>query len=95
MFFTIAINIVHNKLSYLETVHLFVELFDSYLSNVHELDTVFSFNKVYSILDEFMLAGKWKNPQNEKSLNGSSFWKRWNRLLTMRGLASIFHVLYL
>jgi len=58
LFFTIAVDVNDNELSYLETVHLFVELLDSYFSNVCELDIVFNFNKVYSILDEFMLAGE-------------------------------------
>jgi len=58
LFFTIAVDTFDNELSYLETIHLFVELLDSYFSNVCELDIVFNFNKVYSILDEFMLAGE-------------------------------------
>jgi len=58
LFFTIAVDVQDNELSYLETIHLFVELLDSYFSNVCELDIVFYFNKVYSILDEFMLAGE-------------------------------------
>jgi len=48
LFFTIAVDTTDNELSYLETIHLFVELLDSYFSNVCELDIVFSFNKVYS-----------------------------------------------
>mmetsp|Transcript_5869 Transcript_5869/g.12762 ORF Transcript_5869/g.12762 Transcript_5869/m.12762 type:complete len:151 (-) Transcript_5869:161-613(-) len=58
LFFTIAVDLADNELSYLETVHLFVELLDSYFSNVCELDIVFNFNKVYSILDEYILAGE-------------------------------------
>lgn len=58
LFFTIAVDVQDNELSYLETIHLFVELLDSYFSNVCELDIVFNFNKVYNILDEFMLAGE-------------------------------------
>jgi len=58
LFFTIAVDLSDNELSYLETIHLFVELLDSYFSNVCELDIVFNFNKVYSILDEYMLAGE-------------------------------------
>jgi AP-2 complex subunit sigma-1 len=58
LFFTIAVDINENELSYLEIIHLFVELLDSYFSNVCELDIVFNFNKVYCILDEFMLAGE-------------------------------------
>lgn len=58
LFFTIAVDVTDNELSYLETIHLFVELLDSYFSNVCELDIVFNFNKVYMILDEFILAGE-------------------------------------
>jgi AP-2 complex subunit sigma-1 len=42
----------------METIHLFVELLDQYFSNVCELDIVFHFNKVYGLLDEFILAGE-------------------------------------
>uniref|UniRef100_A0A6T8NVY6 AP complex subunit sigma n=1 Tax=Proboscia inermis TaxID=420281 RepID=A0A6T8NVY6_9STRA len=58
LFFTIAVDMTDNELNYLETIHLFVELLDSYFSNVCELDIVFNFNRVYAILDEFMLAGE-------------------------------------
>ena len=58
LFFTIAVDVQDNELSFLETIHLFVELLDAYFSNVCELDIVFNFNKVYTILDEFMLAGE-------------------------------------
>lgn len=58
LFFTIAVDVNDNELSYLETIHLFVELLDSYFNNVCELDIVFHFSKVYSILDEFLLAGE-------------------------------------
>lgn len=51
-------DLADNELSYLETIHLFVELLDSYFSNVCELDIVFNFNRVYSILDEYILAGE-------------------------------------
>ena len=57
LFLTIAVDLTDNELNYLKTIHLFVELLDSYFSNVWELDIVFNFNSVYAILDEFMLAG--------------------------------------
>lgn len=47
-----------NELSYLESIHLFVELLDAYFGNVCELDLVFNFHKVYSIVDEVYLAGE-------------------------------------
>ena len=58
LFFTLAVDVHDNELSYLESIHLFVELLDSYFANVCELDIVFNFNKVYLLLDEYMLAGE-------------------------------------
>ena len=47
-----------NELLLMETIHLFVELMDQFFANVCELDIVFHFNKVYALLDEFILAGE-------------------------------------
>lgn len=58
LYFTIACDEGDNELSLLEVIHLFVETLDQYFANVCELDIVFNFNKVYSILDEFLLAGE-------------------------------------
>ena len=73
LFFTIAVDLHDNELSYLETIHLFVELLDSYFSNVCELDIVFNFNKVYSILDEFMLAGEIEETSKREILDRVKF----------------------
>ena len=51
-------DVTDNELLLMETIHLFVELLDQYFSNVCELDIVFHFNKVYAILDEYILAGE-------------------------------------
>ena len=80
LFFTIAMDIADSELSYLEMVHLFVELLDSFFSNVCELDIVFNFSKVY--IASWMNScwrGKWKNPASEKFSTESNFWKRWNK----------------
>ena len=45
-------------MSVLEFVHLFVEVLDGYFGNVCELDLVFHFDRVYSILDEMILSGE-------------------------------------
>ncbi|CAM9172293.1 unnamed protein product [Phaeothamnion confervicola] len=58
LYFTIGVDVTDNELLSLETIHLFVELLDAFFSNVCELDIVFNFNKVYTILDEFILAGE-------------------------------------
>ncbi|KAL4400316.1 AP-2 complex subunit sigma [Malassezia pachydermatis] len=47
-----------NELTYLEAIHLFVEILDGYFGNVNEMDLVFHFYKVYAILDEVFLAGE-------------------------------------
>lgn len=47
-----------NELAQLEAVHLFVEILDLYFGNVCELDLVFNFWKVYTIMDEVFLAGE-------------------------------------
>jgi len=76
LFFTIAVDVSDNELSYLETIHLFVELLDSYFSNVCELDIVFNFNKVYSILDEYMLAGEIEETSKREILDRVKFMEK-------------------
>merc|ERR1719403_213983 len=58
LFFSIAVDVNDNELAYLEAIHLFVELLDQFFENVCELDLVFHFHKVLSIVDEFFLAGE-------------------------------------
>ncbi|XP_039044585.1 AP-2 complex subunit sigma-like [Hibiscus syriacus] len=58
LFFCLCANITDNEFAYLESIHLFVEILDHFFSNVCELDLVFNFQKVYLILDEFILAGE-------------------------------------
>ena len=57
-----------NELVYLETIHLFVELLDQFFGNVCELDIVFNFNKVYAILDEYILAGEMQETSKKQIL---------------------------
>ena len=58
LFFTMAVDLDENELSYLELIHLFVESMDLYFGNVCELDIVFNFQKVYMLLDEIVLGGE-------------------------------------
>ena len=58
LFFSFCVDTSDNELSYLEGIHLFVEMLDRYFGNVCELDLVFNFHKVYAILDECVLAGE-------------------------------------
>ncbi len=62
-------DVTDNELSYLESIHLFVELLDSYFSNVCELDIVFNFNRVYTILDEYILAGEIEETNKKEILD--------------------------
>ncbi|TFY62058.1 hypothetical protein EVJ58_g4101 [Rhodofomes roseus] len=58
LFFCVCVDEDDNELAYLEAIHLFVEVLDSFFDNVCELDLVFNFYKVYAILDEVFLAGE-------------------------------------
>jgi len=58
LYFSFACDANDNELGYLESIHLFVELLDKYFSSVCELDLVFNFHKLYTILDEVYLAGE-------------------------------------
>ena len=62
-------DVADNELLAMETIHLFVELMDQYFSNVCELDIVFHFNKVLSLLDEFILAGEVQETSKRVILN--------------------------
>jgi AP-2 complex subunit sigma-1 len=55
--------------NFYESIHLFVELLDSYFSNVCELDIVFNFNRVYTILDEYILAGEIEETNKKEILD--------------------------
>ncbi len=58
LYFIMCIDVTDNELSYLEAIHLFVEVLDKYFGNVCELDLIFDFHKVYMVLDEVVLAGE-------------------------------------
>ncbi|CCE28720.1 probable clathrin assembly protein [Claviceps purpurea 20.1] len=58
LFFCACVDTNDNELAYLEALHFFVEVLDSFFGNVCELDLVFNFYKVYAILDEVFLAGE-------------------------------------
>ena len=58
LFFTVAVDINDNELLTLETIHFLVETLDNYFKNVCEMDIIFSFYKVYEIMDNFIVAGE-------------------------------------
>lgn len=50
LFFCVCVDANDNELAYLEAIHFFVEVLDSFFGNVCELDLVFNFYKVGSTL---------------------------------------------
>ena len=47
-----------NELASLELIHLFVETLDKYFGSVCELDVVYNFYKVYSVLYDLLVGGE-------------------------------------
>ncbi|KAJ1769663.1 AP-2 complex subunit sigma [Coemansia sp. RSA 1813] len=69
LFFCFCVDTNDNELAYLEAIHLFVEILDSYHGNVCELDLVFNFYMVYAVLDEIILAGEIQETSRSVILN--------------------------
>ncbi|KAB7503770.1 AP-2 complex subunit sigma [Armadillidium nasatum] len=68
LYFCICVDIADNNLAYLEAIHNFVEVLNEYFHNVCELDLVFNFYKVYSVVDEMFLAGEIRETSQTKVL---------------------------
>ncbi|XP_038172485.1 AP-2 complex subunit sigma-like [Arvicola amphibius] len=58
LYFYICVVIKDKILVYLETIYNFVEVLNEYFHNFCELDLVFNFYKVYTMVDEMLLAGE-------------------------------------
>ncbi|KAI5951140.1 aps2 [Candida jiufengensis] len=69
LYFIIAIDLEENDLVYLESLHFFVEILDTYFNNVCEVDLIFNFYKLYYILDEIYLGGEIQDISKSKILN--------------------------
>ena len=55
LYFCICVDVNDNNLYYLEAIHNFVEVLNEYFHNVCELDLVFNFYKVYTVVDEMVI----------------------------------------
>lgn len=55
LFFCVCVDANDNELAYLEAIHFFVEVLDSFFGNVCELDLVFNFYKVRWNVEESVL----------------------------------------
>jgi AP-2 complex subunit sigma-1 len=69
LFFILCVDASDNELVHLESIHLFVEILDHFFANVCELDLVFNFQKVYIIVDEFILAGEVQETSKKAIMN--------------------------
>ena len=58
LYFVFGIDNDDNELASLELIHLFVETLDKYFGSVCELDVVYNFHKVYTVLDELLVGGE-------------------------------------
>ena len=58
LFFCLCVDVNDNDLAYMEAIHNFVEVLNEFFTNVCELDLLFNFYKVYSLVDEMFLAGE-------------------------------------
>ena len=58
LYFIFGIDTFDNELASLELIHLFVETMDKYFGSVCELDVVYNFYKVYTVLDELLIGGE-------------------------------------
>ncbi|KAI6190158.1 AP complex subunit sigma [Aphelenchoides bicaudatus] len=68
LYFCICVDISDNNLYYLEAIHNFVEVLNEFFHNVCELDLVFNFYKVYTVVDEMFLAGEIRETSQAKVL---------------------------
>lgn len=73
LFFCACVDANDNELAYLEAIHFFVEVLDSFFGNVCELDLVFNFYKVRHI---YLFRGEeWHGLDGERmSGKGKSGW---------------------
>merc|ERR1712156_911229 len=58
-----------NELLTLEIIHNYVELLDQYFGSVCELDIIYNYEKVYFILDEYLMAGEIVETSKKSILN--------------------------
>ncbi|CAI5757125.1 unnamed protein product [Candida verbasci] len=69
LYFISSIDLIDSELSYLESLHFFVEILDIYFNNVCEVDLVLNFYKLYYILDELYLGGEIQEISKKKILD--------------------------
>ena len=69
LYFTVAVDSEDNELLTLETIHFLVKTLDAYFKSVCEMDIIFSFYKVYEILDNYIVAGEVLDVNKQEIVN--------------------------
>jgi hypothetical protein len=71
LFFCACVDANDNELAYLEAIHFFVEVLDSFFGNVCELDLVFNFYKVRGFSQPGMkMSGEEKRGEKPRGTEG-------------------------
>jgi hypothetical protein len=76
LFFCACVDANDNELAYLEAIHFFVEVLDSFFGNVCELDLVFNFYKVCAVLLGVKVAA-WMRRRFARGVRGSGEMANW------------------
>uniref|UniRef100_A0A7N0T7Y8 AP complex subunit sigma n=1 Tax=Kalanchoe fedtschenkoi TaxID=63787 RepID=A0A7N0T7Y8_KALFE len=58
LYFVVIFDSSENELAMLDLIQVFVETLDKCFKNVCELDIVFNFGKIHTVLDEIILGGQ-------------------------------------
>jgi AP-3 complex subunit sigma len=58
LYFVFVFDSCENELAILDLIQVFVETLDKCFKNVCELDIVFNFNKLHTVLDEIIMGGQ-------------------------------------
>jgi hypothetical protein len=57
LYFIVGVDQLENELGVLELIHMIVETYDAYFSNVCELDIMFNLEKAHMLVDEVLIRG--------------------------------------
>lgn len=57
LYFIVGVDQHENELGVLELIHMIVETYDAYFSNVCELDIMFNLEKAHMLVDEVLIRG--------------------------------------
>ncbi|PWZ15034.1 AP-3 complex subunit sigma [Zea mays] len=79
LYFVFVFDSSENELAMLDLVQVFVETLDRCFKNVCELDIVFNFNKLHTILDEMISGDRLEKQSSSTSFIPKSITERFTR----------------